>query len=121
MQARPGGAGRESSIFAGHVRYFQRTHHGAAVDQREVKSHRQAGIVFGQSDRMLEGSAGDHQAGAGQNPAAVGQDDGLIDLPGGAEIIAGYNQAARHRDFSKTLPVNFLRRARSLKKSLASW
>ena len=58
-----------------------------AVGQDDVEADGQAGQAVGQGDRLREGVAGDHEADAGEQAAAVGPLDGAIDLGGSAEVV----------------------------------
>jgi hypothetical protein len=78
---------RESAIAADEVGNSLRRQHGNAIDQHEMKPDTQIGHAPGACYRVRRGLACDHQAGGGQNAAAMPCFDSLVDAGFETEII----------------------------------
>ncbi len=59
-----------------------------------MQPHAQCRVLAGEGHGFLAGGFVHHQAGGGQNPFAMGADDGLVDGGGAPEIVGVDDEAA---------------------------
>ena len=79
------------------VRHLRRRQHRLSFHQHQMQADAQGRHRLGARHGIGGGGTGDHQAGGGQNPIAMGPFDRFIDFDGSAEVVGGDDELFHHR------------------------
>ncbi len=69
---------------------------GHAVEKDEMAADAEGGVRAGELDGVVEGGAGGHEGGGGEDAGLMELDDGAVDAGGEAEVVGVDDEAWRH-------------------------